>query len=534
MSLFDIQDAVEDIEMTSERANTLTYMGSLFRAKEVIVMDYSNLPRDSLVKEYEKVSKEFMELHDQIQPTMDTEDLQYLFGRIHTNNKAMDDLFLNDIIPSLKTNENADIGLSLTKMGGLRGPTLLVFERLKGTFDIETDKAIARTQENIKNATRVLRTAIIAVIILGSIIMILISRGVTKNLNKVVEVTNTIAQGDLNVDEIKYQGKDEIGQLSYAVNQMLYNLRSMIEGIAGSSSEVDNQSDVLKAIADDVKQGSEQIAATMEQMSAGAEEQAGSASEISSSIYNLTKLINTANTHKETLESSSKDILDVVSKGNREMKTSVITMNDINSILKGSVEKVRALDKNAQKVTVLVKIINDISEQTNLLALNAAIEAARAGEAGRGFAVVADEIRKLAEQVGKSVSEITDIVLGIQNESKAMTLSLDDGYKKVEEGTAVIKSTGEVFEKINNEVDTMAQRIQDVSKSLEDIAEDCSTINTAGEQIAAISEENSAGIEETVASVEQQNNSMEHISENAHTLAKSAETLKTLVNQFKI
>ena len=58
------------------------------------------------------------------------------------------------------------------------------------------------------------------------VISYLLTRSITKPLSEMVEVTNSIAAGNLE-QEIKVESKDEIGQLAYSFNRMVVSLRKM-------------------------------------------------------------------------------------------------------------------------------------------------------------------------------------------------------------------------------------------------------------------------------------------------------------------
>ncbi|NEU32022.1 HAMP domain-containing protein [bacterium LRH843] len=372
------------------------------------------------------------------------------------------------------------------------------------------------------------------VIIVSIIAALITSSIITTPIKKVMERMKLIASGDLTHDPLIIKSKDEVGQLVEATNEMNQTTRELLNKIHTVSESVAGQSEELTQSANEVKAGSLQIAQTMEDLASGSESQANSAGELSSMMGTFTQKVEDANLKGDHIQQASYEVLTMTSEGRQLMESSTMQMVKIDQIVQDAVKKVQGLDSEAQEISKLVSVIHDIANQTNLLALNAAIEAARAGEHGKGFAVVADEVRKLAEQVSVSVTDITSIVTSIQNESSIVAESLMGGYSEVEQGTNQIKTTGEMFNGISSAITDMVDNIKMISSNLSDIAANSQEMNSSIEEIAAITEESAAGIEQTSASAQQSSSSMEEVAGSSEQLARLAEELNDLITQFKI
>ncbi|MDF1510044.1 methyl-accepting chemotaxis protein [Robertmurraya sp. DFI.2.37] len=374
----------------------------------------------------------------------------------------------------------------------------------------------------------------IAIVLIGLAIATYTSGVITKPIRQIVNRMNIIAKGELPAEPLKTKLKDEIGQLITAVNTMNENVRNMIVDIGHVSEDVTSQGEELTQYADEVKTGSQQIAATMEELSKGAEEQANSSASLNEKMNSFAQEIMQVVVEGEGVKEKAGSMVHLTNEGSHAMDESIQKMAVINESMRKSNSMVKGLDSKTNEITQLVNVIREIADQTNLLALNAAIEAARAGEQRKGFAVVADEVRKLAEQVSNSVSDITSIVTDIQNESKQVVESLDNGYELVQEGTSQISSTGSTFMKIQGSISEVENNIESMAASLYGILDQTQSINSSIENIASVSEESAAGLEQVSATSQQSSSAMEEVSNSARLLEENATRLNELVQQFKV
>ncbi|WP_368996626.1 methyl-accepting chemotaxis protein [Caldifermentibacillus hisashii] len=533
-SINNIGKNIERLERDSDRSVMITQMGSIVNSKAANIMSYVIEKSDENIDNYNADNATFHDLKKEISKILVTKEQKNLYKLVNENEKKLDQLLNENIIPEIDNMSDSSASYYISQANKARTSTIFALDSLRKNIDKERQNAITQAEKSKQLAIIIQIISITASIIVGAILIFFISRNITRNLGKVVELSNKIADGDLTVEPLTYDGKDEIGQISSSINKMRENLRNMIQQISSMTSTVGKSSSALTELAHEVKASSEQIAVTMQDLAKGSESQASHSNLVSESMQQYSKIVQEANENGEKIQESSQIVLTFANDGKELMDQSTEQMAKIDSIVEESVQKVQNLHDESQKISKLIYVIKDISDQTNLLALNAAIEAARAGEHGRGFAVVAEEVRKLSEEVAASVKDITEIVNKIQNEITEVTNSLRSGYDEVEKGTTQIKSTSETFNIINESVTGMVGNLQTIIENLASITAQNQKISTSIEEIAAISEESAAGIEETAASAQESSSYMEEVVGNTKQLEKLVKDLDNLVRKFKI
>jgi methyl-accepting chemotaxis protein/methyl-accepting chemotaxis protein-1 (serine sensor receptor) len=248
------------------------------------------------------------------------------------------------------------------------------------------------------------------------------------------------------------------------VRSIIKGLYELVHGITDGAEHVSSAATQIASASQSLAEGTSQQAASLEETSASTEEinsMARRNSENSNSAAGLVK-------------QSGERFVDT----NRFLQDMVLAMGEINA--------------SSDKISKIIKVIDEIAFQTNILALNAAVEAARAGEAGMGFAVVADEVRNLAQRCAQAARDTAVLI------EESITKS-NDGKNKVDQVAKAIHAITEESTKVKTLVDEVHLGSEEQSRGIEQIGKAIAQMEQVTQKAAASAEESASAAEELTA-----------------------------------
>ncbi|KIV74780.1 MULTISPECIES: methyl-accepting chemotaxis protein [Pseudomonadaceae] len=345
-------------------------------------------------------------------------------------------------------------------------------------------RASAASDATFDNAVTLVIVVIAIAVVLTILLAVIFTRSIILPLAQAVDVARVVASGNL-THRIEAQGQDEPAHLLRSLQEMQTSLRSTIQHIADSSSQLASASEELHAVTEDSTRGLHQQNTEIEQAATAVNEMTTAVEEVARNAVSTSE--------------ASKQADHTARSGREQVGQAVNSIAQLAGDVANTSSKVEELADNVRDISQVLAVIRSIAEQTNLLALNAAIEAARAGEQGRGFAVVADEVRALAHRTQQSTQEIEQMINTIQQGTSQAVTSMQSSRERVDFTLEVARAAGAALDEIALAISSINERNLVIASASEEQAHVAREVDRNLVNIRDLSLQTSAGADQTSA-----------------------------------
>ena len=347
---------------------------------------------------------------------------------------------------------------------------------------------VAAAVENFERRTALLTALAAAGLLLAGLA---VTRGITGPLGRLRHAMERLAAGETALSVEGAGRRDELGEMSRAVDVFRDNAVTRAALEAERAAEVEarlaREAQLRDLVArfrsgvGDVISGldaaARQMGETAESLSSVAEQTRGRTSTAAGASTQASSNVQTVASAAEQLSASIGEI-----SGQLSRATDIVAR--VTARATRTSDEVAVLAGAARRIGEVVDMIQDIAEQTNLLALNATIEAARAGDSGRGFAVVASEVKALASQTARATKEISQQIAGIQSSTEGTVEAISEISKTMTEVNAITASIAAAVEQQSYSTQEISRNVQEAATGAEEAARNVEGIAAAAETTA--------------------------------------------------
>lgn len=294
----------------------------------------------------------------------------------------------------------------------------------------------------------------------------IISTNIANNMLKGVVFAQNVAKGDL-TRHIDIESGDEIGMLGKSLNEMVENLKQMVNKIkisANNTIEATKRIDMEK-----LAKGSELQAASIEStallnskmdtsiksVADGAESLSRSASESLASILETTTSIKEVAKGADTLSNTVRDASASVEQMTASIKQVSQNLNELSvsseetsSTVNEFTDSLKMVDTNAHESAILSEQVTKDASESGIKAIKNTIESMkRISNSAEETSAVINKLGEMSSQIGKILKVISDVA------DQTNLLSLNAAIIAAQAG-----EQGKSFAVVANEIGDLAER----------------------------------------------------------------------------